>query len=77
MLSFGGPKLWDPLRQGSGQADSDVDCEPGELMTYDGSACPEGFVLTEDEVACVPFFAEDGVCGDMEIPVLGGGGARR
>ena len=59
----GCPKLWDP--------DSDVDCEPGELMDYDGSACPEGFVLTEDEVACIPFFEEN--CGEMEIPVLGGG----
>ena len=57
------PKGWDP--------DSDVDCEPGELMDYDGSACPEGFVLTEDEVACIPFFQEG--CGEMEIPVLGGG----
>ena len=61
----GCPKLWDP--------DSDVDCEPGELMEYDGSACPEGFVLTEDEVACIPFFVEDGACGEMEIPDLGGG----
>ena len=59
----GCPKLWDP--------EADVDCEPGELMTYNGSACPEGFVLTEDEVACIPFFEEN--CGDMEIPVLGGG----
>ena len=59
----GRPKLWDP--------DSDVDCEPGELMTYDGSACPVGFVLTDDEVACIPFFDEN--CGEMEIPVLGGG----
>ncbi len=59
------PKLWDP--------EADVDCEPGQLMEYDGKACPEGFVLTEDEVACIPFFAEDGVCGEMEIPVLGGG----
>ena len=57
------PKLWDP--------ESEVDCEPGELMTYNGSACPEGFVLTEDEVACIPFFEEN--CGEMEIPVLGGG----
>ena len=59
----GCPKLWDP--------DADVDCDPGELMDYDGSACPEGFVLTEDEVACIPFFEEN--CGEMEIPVLGGG----
>ncbi len=59
------PKLWDP--------EADVDCEPGQLMEYDGNACPEGFVLTENEVACIPFFAEDGVCGEMEIPVLGGG----
>ena len=57
------PKLWDP--------NADVDCEPGELITYNGSACPEGFVLTEDEIACIPFFEEN--CGDMEIPVLGGG----
>ena len=57
------PKGWDP--------DSEVDCEPGELLEYDGSACPEGFVLTEDEVACIPFFQEG--CGEMEIPVLGGG----
>jgi len=33
--------------------------------------CPEGFVLTDDEVACIPFFQED--CGDLEVPVLGGG----
>ncbi|MBM4355232.1 MAG: DUF1565 domain-containing protein [Deltaproteobacteria bacterium] len=59
------PKLWDP--------EADVDCEPGQLMEYDGNACPEGFVLTDDEVACIPFFAEDGVCGENEIPVLGGG----
>ncbi|MBM4354621.1 MAG: hypothetical protein FJ109_12680 [Deltaproteobacteria bacterium] len=59
------PKLWDP--------EADVDCEPGKLMEYDGNACPEGFVLTDDEVACIPFFAEDGVCGENEIPVLGGG----
>ncbi len=57
------PKLWDP--------EADVDCEPGQLMEYDGNACPEGFVLTEDEVACIPFFEES--CGEMEIPVLGGG----
>ena len=57
------PKGWDPQ--------ASVDCEPGELMEYDGSACPEGFVLTEDEVACIPFFQEN--CGEMEIPVLGGG----
>ena len=57
------PKAWDP--------DSDADCEPGQLLQYDGSACPEGFVLTEDEVACIPFFQEG--CGEMEIPVLGGG----
>jgi len=39
-------------------------------MEYDGSACPGGFVLTEDEAACVPFFAE--TCGEDEIPVIGG-----
>jgi hypothetical protein len=61
----GCPKLWNP--------DADVDCESGELMDYDGMACPEGFVLMDDEVACIPFFAEDGACGEMEIPVLGGG----
>ena len=65
------PKAWDLPGEASGQADADVDCEPGELMEYDGSACPEGFVLTEDEVACIPFFQEG--CGEMEIPVLGGG----
>jgi len=53
-------KAWDP--------DADVDCEPGDLMP-----CKEGFVLTEDEVACIPFFEEDGVCGENEIPILGGG----
>ena len=37
----GCPKLWDH--------DADVDCEPGELLP-----CPEGFVETEDGVACVP-----------------------
>jgi len=57
------PKGWDP--------EADVDCEPGELMDYAGSVCPEGFVLTEDEAACIPFFQEN--CGEMEIPVLGGG----
>ena len=57
------PKLWDPA--------ADLDCTPGELMQYDGMACPEGFVLTEDEAACVPFFEES--CGGMEIPALGGG----
>ncbi|MBM4356105.1 MAG: right-handed parallel beta-helix repeat-containing protein, partial [Deltaproteobacteria bacterium] len=57
------PKLWDP--------EADVDCEPGKLMEYDGNACPEGFVLTEDEVACVPKFDED--CGENQIPLLGGG----
>jgi hypothetical protein len=57
------PKLWDP--------EADVDCEPGELLEYDGAACPEGFVLTEDEVSCIPFFSEE--CGTDEIPVIGGG----
>jgi hypothetical protein len=57
------PKLWNPA--------ADVNCEPGELMDYDGMACQEGFVLTEDELACIPFFEEN--CGEMEINVLGGG----
>ncbi|MBM4355359.1 MAG: DUF1565 domain-containing protein, partial [Deltaproteobacteria bacterium] len=57
------PKTWNP--------EAEVDCEVGTLMEYDGNACPEGFVLTEDEVACIPFFEEN--CGEMEIPVLGGG----
>jgi len=52
------PKTWDP--------EADVDCEAGELLP-----CREGFVLTEDEVACVPYFDDD--CGEMEIPLLGGG----
>ena len=57
------PKAWD--------SEASANCEPGELIEYDGSACPEGFVLTEDEVACIPFFEEN--CGDMEVPLLGGG----
>lgn len=59
------PRTWDP--------DAAAGCEPGELMDYDGEPCPEGFVLTEDEIACIPFFEEDGVCDENEIPVLGGG----
>jgi hypothetical protein len=56
------PKLWDP--------EADVDCEAGELMEFNGGACPEGFVLTEDEVACIPFFSEE--CPDGLLPLLGG-----
>ena len=52
------PKSWDQ--------DSDADCEAGELLD-----CPEGFALTEDEVACVPVFDEE--CGELEVPLLGGG----
>jgi len=60
------PKTWAPPRPGSGQANADVDCEPGELLP-----CPEGFVLTEDEVACIPLYQMG--CEEMAIPVLGGG----
>jgi len=60
------PKFWDPPRPGSGQADADAACEPGELLP-----CPEGFVLTDDEAACIPFFEEG--CGKMEISALGKG----
>ena len=51
------PKLWEP--------DTVVDCELGELMP-----CREGFVETENGIACVPHFDE---CEDWEVPVLGGG----
>lgn len=33
--------------------------------------CPAGFVLTDDESACIPWF-DDG-CGEWEVPLLGGG----
>ena len=52
------PKTWDP--------DSTADCKPGELLD-----CSAGFVLTEDQGACIPHFDKD--CGEMEIPILGGG----
>ena len=51
------PKGWDP--------ESQADCEAEELAD-----CPEGFVLTEDEAACVPFFSRH--CTDNELPTLGG-----
>ena len=58
----GCPKLWDP--------EAKVDCEAGELMEYAGSACPEGFVLSESEVACVPHFSDN--CPTGQLPLLGG-----
>jgi len=54
----GCPRAWAP--------ELNVECDPGELLS-----CPDGLVLTEDEVACVPQFADD--CGDNEIPLPGGG----
>jgi len=51
-------KTWHP--------DSDVDCEAGELMP-----CPEGMVESKDGTYCIPRFDDD--CGDLEIPVFGGG----
>lgn len=51
------PAAWEP--------DEGHECVPGELVP-----CPEGFTLTQDEVACVPDLAED--CGPLEIPVPGG-----
>jgi hypothetical protein len=57
------PRLWN--------LDSDADCEAEELTEFDGQACPEGFVLTDDELACIPFFEVD--CADLAIPVLGEG----
>jgi hypothetical protein len=57
------PKLWDPI--------SEVQCQPGGLVDFDGAACRPGFVLTDDEAACIPLFEEG--CGEVEIPVLGGG----
>ena len=59
----GCPKLWNP--------ESTADCEPGELLLHDGADCPEGFVLTDDKTACIPFFEE--TCGEMEVAKLGGG----
>ena len=54
------PKLWD--------LEADEECEPGELTQYDGSACREGFVLTDDESACVPYFEEN--CGPQAQRVM-------
>ena len=47
-------------------AEAEAGCEPGDLLD-----CPEGFALTEDEAACVPFFEE--ACLDGEMPLFGGG----
>ena len=52
------PKAWDE--------DAEAECEAGELLD-----CPENFVLTDDEAACIPYFDED--CGEMELPLPGGG----
>lgn len=54
----GCPKTW--------AADATAACAPGDLVP-----CPEGFILTDDEAACVPRFDAD--CLEAEIPVLGGG----
>ena len=51
-------KTWHP--------DSDADCQAGELMP-----CPDGLLEAEDGTHCIPRF--DDSCGDLEIPVLGGG----
>ena len=61
----GCPRLWEPLRQDSGQADADVDCVAGELLP-----CPEGLTESEDGAWCYPRFDE---CGETEVPTLGGG----
>lgn len=45
--------------------EADVDCEAGDLLP-----CPEGFELSDDEIACLPVFSED--CGEFELPELGG-----
>ncbi len=52
------PRGWDP--------EAEVDCAAGELLP-----CPDGFVLTDDEVACIPFFEDD--CLETAVPILGGG----
>ena len=52
------PRNYDP--------NSQADCEYGDLLD-----CPEGFVLTESNMACIPFFQDD--CGDSAVPILGGG----
>lgn len=51
--------------KGWGEA-PDAACESGEV-----AECPEGFLLTDDEIACVPHFTKN--CEGVEIPVLGGG----
>jgi hypothetical protein len=51
------PKCWDP--------ESKEDCECGDILP-----CPDGFEEVEGGAWCEPVFDE---CGDMEVPVLGGG----
>ena len=52
------PRAWDP--------DSELDCLPGELLD-----CRAGFVLTDDQVSCVPDFADE--CWEDGLALLGGG----
>jgi hypothetical protein len=52
------PRLWD--------SESTEECEPGELMD-----CPAGFVLNDDDTACLPLFEDE--CAEDELAELGGG----